>query len=131
MGFETNWNTRLPLKGKFREIYWHLFPESNPPGPLTNRLKRLCKQFCFRGDIHEISDSDLIDIAELQSCRKKHFLLPNTSKKPRSMCFISIFIGKLVSDSVLYVTAQSQKMAFSENPELVPVELRLNSFWTL
>ena len=40
------------------------------------------------------------------------------------MCFISIFIGKLVSDSVLYVTARSQKMAFSENPELVHVDCR-------
>ena len=36
-----------------------LFYESNPSGPLINRLKWLCLDICFRGDIQNLSLKNL------------------------------------------------------------------------
>ena len=40
--------------------------ETNPPGPLINRLKWFCWKICFRGDIREISDSAQANTARSQ-----------------------------------------------------------------
>ena len=57
----------IPLKWQCHEIFWHfLFHESNPYGPLINRLKWFSVKIRFRGDIHEISDSTQTNTARSQ-----------------------------------------------------------------
>ena len=50
----------FPLKWHCHEIFGNfLFYESNLSGPLINRLKWLCLDICFRGDIQNLSLKNL------------------------------------------------------------------------
>ena len=57
------------LKWQCHEIFhfWPFFQESNPPGPLINRLKGFCWKIHFRGDIREICDSAQTNTARSQT----------------------------------------------------------------
>ena len=52
------------LKWQCHDIFWHfLFYQSNPSGPLINRLKWFSLKIHYRGVIREISDSSQANIA--------------------------------------------------------------------
>ena len=104
------------LKGQCNEIFGHICQESNPASPLINRLKRLRKQFRFRGDIRGISHST--QTARIPRCikqRESNFVRVATEKRQETgayVLFFPILIEKLIGDS-----ARSQKKTFSDNPQ--------------
>ena len=61
----------FPDKVEVSQDFWHfLFHESNPSGPLINRLKWFSLKISFRGDIREISDSMQANTVKSQTLRR-------------------------------------------------------------
>ena len=104
----------IPLKWQCHEIFWHfLFHESNPYGPLINRLKWFSVKIRFRGDIHEISDSTQTNTARSQ----EFFLhenprLANTVPSPTPRRLTLRRVRKInFQKKILAKTARSQALA--------------------
>ena len=58
------------LSGSVTRFLRNFYHESNPSGPLINRLKWFLLQIRFRGDIREISDSAQVNIAWSKTLRR-------------------------------------------------------------
>ena len=69
------------------------FYETNPPGPVINRLKWFSWKIRFRGDIRKISYAQSQTLLRLTLRGVKLFILPNISENLRPTCWLLWKIG--------------------------------------
>ena len=74
-----------------RDVCHFLFHESNPSGPLINRLKWCCLKIRFREDIREIGDSAHSTQANTARSRKLKY------RTPRDVSLRRVLPGTILS----------------------------------